>query len=725
MSDTHCPYCSLQCGMTLVREGRRLEVRERDFPVNEGALCRKGWTATGLRGSRERLTTPLLRDRASGELRAASWDEALDLVAGRLRALQGEHGPDTVAVFGGGGLTNEKAYLLGKLARVALGTSRIDYNGRWCMSSAASAANQALGIDRGLPFPLADIERTDVLVLVGSNLAETMPPAARHLDRLRERGGHVVVVDPRRTATADRADTVLQPVPGTDLALALGLLHLLDAAGAVDEEYVAARTTGFDAVRSTAAAWWPERVERVTGVSAAHLRDLGRLLAQAGTVTVLTARGAEQHSQGTNTVLAWLNVALALGMPGRPHAGYGCLTGQGNGQGGREHGQKSDQLPGYRMIDDPAAREHVARVWGVDPDSIPGKGLSAYELLESLGRPGGSQALLVFGSNIVVSAPNATRVAERLAGLDLLVVADIVMSETAALADVVLPVTQWAEETGTMTNLEGRVILRERADTPPEGVRSDLDVYAGLASRLGCTAAFPTDPEEAFAELRLASAGGRADYAGISYDRIRAEDGVFWPCPADDHPGTPRMFADSFATPDGRARFVDVDHVGAAEQPDGDYPLHLTTGRVLAQYQSGAQTRRIRDLPDDGPFVELHPMLADRIGARDGEPVVVTTRRGELKAPARVVDTIRPDTVFVPFHWVGANRLTNDALDPSSRMPEFKVCAAAVGLDTPSLVPRDGYSTSEPALAGRVASASERIEAGRRPSSTTGRGVRA
>lgn len=678
MTDTHCPYCSLQCGMTLVREGGRLEVRERDFPVNEGALCRKGWTSTGLRGSRERLTTPLLRDRATGELRAVSWDEALDVVASRLQALRAAHGDDTVAVFGGGGLTNEKAYLLGKLARVALGTSRIDYNGRWCMSSAASAGNQAFGVDRGLPFPLADVEHTDVLVLVGSNLAETMPPAARHLDRLRENGGHVVVVDPRRTATAERADTLLQPVPGTDLALALGVLHLIDAAGAVDESYVAARTTGFDAVRRTAAAWWPERVERVTGVSADELRDLAARLAGAGRVMVLTARGAEQHSQGTATVLAWLNVALALGMPGKPSAGYGCLTGQGNGQGGREHGQKSDQLPGYRMIDDPAAREHVARVWGVEPDSLPGKGLSAYELLDSLGRPDGSRALLVLASNIVVSAPNATHVTERLAALDLLVVADIVMSETAALADVVLPVTQWAEETGTMTNLEGRVILRERAVSPPDGVRSDLDLIAGLAARLGCTAAFPTDPEEVFEELGRASAGGRADYAGISYDRIRAEDGVFWPCPSPEHPGTPRLFASSFATPDGRARFVDVDHVGPAEQPDADYPLHLTTGRVLAQYQSGAQTRRIRDLPDTGPYVELHPMLAERLGATDGAPVVVRTRRGELKAPARVVDTIRPDTVFVPFHWVGANRLTNDALDPSSRMPEFKVCAAAV-----------------------------------------------
>ncbi|HET8959161.1 molybdopterin oxidoreductase family protein [Nocardioides sp.] len=680
MTRTHCPYCSLQCGMTLETPHRgALEVAPwPEFPVNRGALCRKGWTATGLRGSRERLTTPLVRDRATGELRAVDWDEALDLVAGRLVALRRDHGPDSVAVFGGGGLTNEKAYALGKFARAVLGTSQVDYNGRWCMSSAASASHRAFGIDRGLPFPLADVEDTEVLVLVGSNLAETMPPAARHLDRLRERGGRVVVIDPRRTPTADRADVVVQPLPGTDLAVALGLLHLLAAAGAVDEHYVATRTTGFEDVRRSLAAWWPERVERVSGVSAGELRDLAGLLAGAERVMVLTARGAEQHSSGTDTVSAWINLTLALGMCGKSGAGYGCLTGQGNGQGGREHGQKADQLPGYRLIDDPVARDHVARVWGVEAGSLPGRGRSAYELLDALGTREGPRALLVHGSNIVVSAPNAGHVAERLAALDLLVVADLVMSETAAVADVVLPVTQWAEETGTMTNLEGRVILRERAVVPPPGVRTDLEVLAGLAERLGRPGTIGTDPEAVFAELGRASAGGSADYAGIDYHRIRDEYGVFWPCPSADHPGTPRLFADRFPTPDGRARCVVVEHHGPAEVVSDDYPLHLTTGRVLAQYQSGAQTRRVRDLPDSGPFVELHPQLADRIGARDGEPVVVVTRRGELEAPASVVDTIRPDTVFVPFHWVGANRLTNDALDPTSRMPEFKACAARI-----------------------------------------------
>jgi assimilatory nitrate reductase catalytic subunit len=402
------------------------------------------------------------------------------------------------------------------------------------------------------------------------------------------------------------------------------------------------------------------------------VRALAAMLAGSPRVMVHTARGAEQHSTGSDTVLAWINVTLALGMVGRRGAGYGCLTGQGNGQGGREHGQKADQLPGYRRIDDPAARAHVAGVWGVEPDSLPGPGRSAYELLDALGTADGPSALLVLGSNIVVSAPNATQVTRRLESLDLLVVCDIVMSETAAIADVVLPVTQWAEETGTMTNLEGRVVLRQKAVTPPSGVRSDLDVIAGIAERLGSTASFPTDPEEVFAELGRASEGGPSDYSAITYDRIRAEQGVFW--------GGERLFGESFAHPDGRARMLAVEHRGAAEQPCADYPIHLTTGRVLAQYQSGAQTRRTRSLPDDGAFVELHPLLAGRLGVTTGEPVRVATRRGEMTAPARVVATIRPDTVFVPFHWVGANRLTNDALDPASRMPEFKVCAARLSL---------------------------------------------
>lgn len=691
---THCPYCALQCGMHLRAEADGgVTVLPRQFPTNQGGLCQKGWTAAELLDHPQRLTTPLVRDQRGAQLRPVSWDEALRRVVDGITGIQQAHGRDSVAIFGGGGLTNEKAYALGKFARVALRTRNIDYNGRFCMSSAAAAGMRAFGVDRGLPFPMADVGAADTLLLVGANVAETMPPFARYLTELKQRGGTLIVVDPRRTATARLADLHLQPTPGTDLALANALLHVALREGWVDQDYVAARTVNFDAVRATVAGYWPARVERLTGVPIADLEAAARALAGGGhrpadaapaRVVILTARGAEQHAKGVDTVSAYVNLALALGLPGRPGSGYGCLTGQGNGQGGREHGQKADQLPGYRRIDDPAARAHVAGVWGVDPDDLPGPGVSAYELLDSLGTEAGPKAMLVFGSNPVVSAPRAGRVQQRLADLDLLVVADFVLSETAAMADVVLPSAQWAEEDGTMTNLEGRVLRRHAVRPPPDGARTDLAILAELAQRLGCPAGqFPVEPAEVFTELRRASAGGIADYAGVTWERIDAADGVFWPCPDPQAPDTPRMFTERFATPDGRARFVPVEHRPAAEEVCAEYPLYLTTGRVLAQYQSGAQTRRIASLRGAAPdaFVELHPDLAGRLGVDDGDPVRVVSRRGEMSAPARLSESIRPDTVFAPFHWGGAariNSVTNDALDPTSRMPEFKICAVRV-----------------------------------------------
>ncbi|MFJ8160449.1 molybdopterin oxidoreductase family protein [Streptomyces sp. NPDC096136] len=647
------------------------------FPANRGSLCHKGWTAAAVLGAPDRLTTPLVRD-AAGRLAPAGWDRALDLVAGRLRALRAAHGPDSVAVLGGGALTNEKAYLLGKFARLALGTSRIDYNGRFCMASAAVAQTAAFGLDRGLPFPVTDLDDAGTVLLAGANPAETMPPLMRHLDR-----ADLIVVDPRRTRTAAAAALHLRPAPGTDLALALGLLHLAVTEGLLDKAYVAERTTGFDETWARASSWWPERVETVTGVSAADLRTAVRMLAAAPRAYVLTGRGAEQHSKGSDTVAAFANLALALGLPGRPGRGFGTLTGQGNGQGGRELGQKADQLPGYRSITDPAARAHVAAVWGVEPERIPGPGVSAYELLDAIGGPGGPRALLVFGCNPVVSAPDAGRITGRLAALDLLVVADFVPSETALAADVVLPVTQWAEEEGTVTNLEGRVLRRHRLLDPPPGVRSDPSVLRGLAVRLGEPAhRYPDTPREVFEELRAATRGAPADYSGIDYARLDAGEALHWPCP-EGQDGTPRMFLDQFAHPDGRARFTPVEHRDSAERPGTAFPLYATTGRILAHYQSGAQTRRVPELLEaaPAPFVQVHPDTAARAGLCDGQSARVVSARGAVLAEVRCDASMRTDTVFVPFHFPGAGRanlFTSAALDPRSRMPEFKVCAVRI-----------------------------------------------
>ncbi|PYI65851.1 nitrite reductase [Arthrobacter livingstonensis] len=709
---THCPYCALQCAMTVTAIADGVpEIAGRGFPTNRGGLCRKGWTSAALLGHPERLTTPLLRA-DDGVLRPASWDVALGRVAAQLLATRGTHGADAVGVFGGGGLTNEKAYLLGKFARLALGTSRIDYNGRFCMASAAAAGNRAFGLDRGLPFPVADLDAAHTILLLGSNVAETMPPFVQHLQGARTAGG-LIVVDPRRTATADftadGAGLHLQPVPATDLALLLGLCHIVIHDGLADKAYIADRTTGYAALARSVAPWWPERTSRVTGVPVELLRETTRLLAAGarnGGGYILTGRGVEQHVDGTDTATAAINLALLLGLPGSAHSGFGTLTGQGNGQGGREHGQKADQLPGYRKITDPVARAHVARVWGVGEASIPGPGLPAVELLASLGKPGGVRTFLVHGANPAVSAPDSTEVLAGLASLDCLVVCDFFLSETAALAHVVLPVLQWAEEDGTITNLEGRVLRRRAAVPPPPGARSELWIMAELARRLGAPSTFSDDPETVFTELRAASAGGLADYSGIDYPLLDTGAAAYWPYPTGGT-GTPRLFLNRFAHDDGRARLVPVSaaagsgsagSVGAGTSGPGGVgrngagnrdtlfggsTLALATGRLLEHYQSGAQTRRVPALAAARPDARLliHPAAAAARGISDGGPVTLANARGAVWCTAEFSTAMRLDTVFLPFHYPGrqsANLLTSSATDPVSGMPEFKTSSVTV-----------------------------------------------
>ncbi len=688
---THCPYCAFQCGLSVTSDETaltRLRVQgDPTFPVNRGQTCIKGLTSGDLIDHPDRLQTPMLRG-GDGSLAPATWEAALDFVAERLLEIRAAHGAPAVAVFGSGALTNEKAYLLGKFARVALRSPNIDYNGRYCMASAAAGQNLAFGIDRGLPFPLADVSETDTLVLWGSNCADTMPPIMQWVYAQRDRGGALIVVDPRATETARAASLHLQITPGTDLALANALLHIAIRDGLVDEAYVAERTERFDEVRRAVLTSDPAEAERITGISVGQQVRAVRMIADVPRSMVLSGRGSEQQSKGTDTVLALINLMLALGKVGKPFSGYGCITGQGNGQGGREHGQKADQLPGYRHIENAEHRAEIARIWNIEPADLPHKGKSAYELLDALGPQGGIRALLVFGSNVAVASPNASNVERKLRALDLLVVCDAFENETTAAAHVILPVAQWAEEEGTMTNLEGRVILRQRVRPPPPGVKTDLEVLCELARRLGVGGSFDfRSPGDAFDELRVATAGARADYSGMTYERIRQERGVFWPCPHVDHPGTPRLFADRFHHPGGRARFHPVPHRPAAELPDREYPLYFTTGRYREHYNSGAQTRRVGALLDaqPQPRLQMHPRLAKRLGIGEGDPVVVESRRGAVEFSALISADIRVDTLFAPFHWGGrraANVLTIPALDPTSRMPEFKVCAVRARAST-------------------------------------------
>jgi assimilatory nitrate reductase catalytic subunit len=520
--------------------------------------------------------------------------------------------------------------------------------------------------------------------VIGANVAECAPITTDYIWRAKDNGAQLIVADPRMTPITRRADLYLPVRPGTDLALLMGLLHVVLRDGLEKRAFIDAHTTGFDEVAAATKPYDPRRVAEMTGVPPEAVERTARMFATADRAIALHARGLEHHSKGVENCAALINFCLATGHIGREGSGCAMITGQGNGQGGREHGQKCDQLPGQRSISDPAGREHVARVWGITPDEIPQAGYSAVEIMEAIHR-GEIKGLLSICFNPLVSLPDSRYTREALEKLEFFAVIDFFLSETAQHADVVLAGSLQEEEEGVVCSAEGRVIHIQKAVDPPGNAWQDGRIICDLARRLGKVAFFPYHTSrEIFDELREASRGGVADYGGITYERIDKEMGVFWPCPTADHPGTPRLFEDLRSLhPDGKFRFAPTPWRESGDPVDADFPIYLTTGRVVSQYLSGTQTRRIGALVEQypNPKVEMHPRLADSLGIADGDWVTVTTRRQDVTLQAAVVKTIRPDTVFIPYHWPGdrsANRLTHRTLDPRSKIPEFKVSACRV-----------------------------------------------
>ncbi|MBM7566585.1 molybdopterin oxidoreductase family protein [Paenibacillus sacheonensis] len=692
---THCCFCSMQCGMELLPAagGLGFDIKPSpDFPVATGRLCQKGLNALGHVVHEERLLAPQRRAGAAlpgAPWQRAGWEEALDGIAASIRSIQERHGADAVSVFGGGSLTNEVCYLLGKFARVALRSKYIDYNGRYCMSSAAAAQVRAFGIDRGMSIPLDDLQMADYIILAGTNIAECQPTMVPYLLAAKKRGAKIVTIDPRQSMTAKLADIHVSLQPGFDSVFVNGLLHVILSENLYDAAFVDAHTTGLNDVREAVKGFSPDTVAMYTGIPLEVIRTIARGFARAQTGVVLTARGLEQQVNGMEHTLNYINLCLLTGKMGRPGCGFGPVTGQANGQGGREHGMKADQLPGYRSIEDPEARRHVAGVWGVDPNDLPGKGVSAYELFGKI-LDGEIKAMIVLGSNPLVSSPNNARVAEALQKLELLVVVDLFATETAAYAHWLLPGSSFLEAEGTLTNLEGRVFHRPRALRTPGEVMEDYRLISALADRLGFGESFRYEsPEAVFDELARASSGGPADYGGMSYARIKEKHGLYWPCPSADHPGTPRMFENgAYPTATGRAKLHGIAPQKPAETTDREYPFILTTGRLGNHYLSGAQTRRTAALLKKAPFpvAEIHPSAAERILLRPGDRIRLTTRRGSMVFDVKVVPDIHATTIFVPFHWGGEhgiNLLTSDALHPVSRMPEFKICAVRIEREAP------------------------------------------
>ncbi|MGC1660691.1 MAG: molybdopterin oxidoreductase family protein [Candidatus Acidiferrales bacterium] len=677
---THCCFCGQQCGIQLKVRGNQVIGFEpwEEFPFNHGMLCPKGVKRYMQGGHPDRLLDPLMRTPQG--FRKVSWDESLNFTVARLKEIQEKHGKDSVAIYGGASLISEKSYLLGKFARVALGTRHIDYNGRLCMVSAGTAYKLAFGVDRS-PLPWSDILKAQVVLVAGANVAECAPITTDYLWRCRDAGGKLIIVDPRITPICRNADIYLPVRPGTDMALYMGLLHVILRDKLERRDFISKYTTGFEQVAESVRAWDPRTAGEKTGVPPEAIERAARLFAKADRAIVLHARGVEHQSKGVENCLALINLCLATGNLGREGAGCAMITGQGNGQGGREHGQKCDQLPGQRSISDPEARAHTAKVWGITPEEIPQAGYSAVEIMEAIHR-GEIKALLSCCFNPLVSLPDSKFTQEALEKLEFFGVVDFFMSETAHHADVVLAGSLQEEEEGIGCTNEGRVIHIQKAVDPPGNAKGDSWIYVELAKRLGKEKYFPyNSTREIYEELREASRGGHADYFGITYEKIDKNMGIFWPCPTLEHPGTPRLFEDGRSFhPDGKHHFLVTEWRESGDPVSAEFPIYLTTGRVVSQYLSGTQTRRIGALLDQypNPRLEIHPRLADQYQINDGDWVTITSRRNEITLQAMVVKTIRPDTVFIPYHWAGkrsANKLTHRTLDPRSKIPEFKVSA--------------------------------------------------
>ncbi|SDH45864.1 formate dehydrogenase subunit alpha [Alteribacillus bidgolensis] len=679
---THCSYCGMQCGMHIrvsEKTGKVLGVEPRyDWPVTNGKLCPKGVTAYQQIDHKDRIKRPLIKRNTT--FVESSWDEALDLIADKFSELQKKYGKDTLSVFGGVSMTNEKCYLVGKYARAALGTRFIDYNGRFCMSSAAGGFLSTFGIDRGSTLPWTELEHSDCFLIAGSNTAECHPTSIQWFWKARDKGAKMIVVDPRETPTARIADVHLDLKPGTDSALANGLLHLLIKEDYVDERYVMERCNNYKELKASVDPFTPVVTSEITGVSEEKIIQAAHMYGKSPRSVVMFARGVEQQSKGVDNVTLYTALALVRGQVGNFASGVATFTGQGNGQGGREHGQKSDLLPGYRKLTDPDAVKYISKVWGIEPEEMPKPGVSAFEMFDEI-QAGNIRAMHVICSNPAVSAPNTEYVWDSFKKLDFLVVNDFFLSETAEFADVVLPAASWAEDEGTTTNLEGRVIHIRKVSEPLYESKPDWVILSEIAKRMGKGKHFPYEnSREIFEELRLAAKGGNADYYGITYDRIDQEDGVFWPCPSEDHPGTPTMFKETFSTLDGKANLPAVTWEKAGEIPSEEFPHILTTGRVVFHYLSGNQTRRINFLMEQCPlpYAEIHPELASQYNVQNGETIKLTTPRNTMDLEVKLTKAIRKDTIFVPYHWgkkLAVNQLTNPCLDPISRMPEFKVCA--------------------------------------------------
>jgi formate dehydrogenase major subunit len=692
-----CPYCGVGCQLTYhVKNDSILYVEGRDGPSNHERLCVKGRYGFDYARHPQRLTVPLIRRSGvpkRGEFvmdpnnvmqvfREATWDEALALAGGALRNLRDTHGPKSLAGFGSAKGSNEEAYLFQKLVRLGFGSNNVDHCTRLCHASSVAALLEGIG-SGAVSNPVMDVTKADVVILIGANPTVNHPVAASWLKNAMRSGTKLILMDPRRSELARTAYRYLQFKPDTDVALLNAMMHVLVEENLVDAKFIADRTLGYEALVENVKGYSPELMEPICGIAAETIREVARLYATSRGSMILWGMGISQHIHGTDNARCLIALALMTGQIGRPGTGLHPLRGQNNVQGASDAGLIPMMYPDYQRVDNLQARERFAKAWGVPAAQLDDKpGLTVVEVIKAI-IAGKVKGMYIMGENPAMSDPDADHAREALAKLDMLVVQDIFLTETAYLADVILPASAFPEKTGSFTNTDRFVQMGRRALTPPGQARQDLDIIIALARQLGLPWDYGTGDAAAalvFDEMRRAM----PSIAGITWERLEKEHSVTYPCEKEGDPGTSVVFTESFPTPTGKARFVPADIIPADERPDADYPMVLITGRQLEHWHTGSMTRRsgVLDSIEPDPVALLHPQDLITLGAKPGDLITIASRRGKVTLYARADDSSPHGAVFVPFCYYEAaiNKLTNSALDPIGKIPEFKYCAVHVSL---------------------------------------------
>jgi len=686
--DSVCPYCGVGCQLTYnVKDNKILYVEGRDGPANHGRLCVKGRYGFDYAHHPHRLTKPLIRragvpktgdftmdpERVMDVFREASWEEALALAGGKLAAIRDQHGGAALAGFGSAKGSNEEAYLFQKLVRTGFKTNNVDHCTRLCHASSVSALLEGIG-SGAVSNPVMDVTRAEVIVIIGANPTVNHPVAATWIKNAVRTGAKLIVLDPRRSELARHAHRYLQFKPDTDVALLNAMMHVIVTEGLVDKEFIASRTIGYEELEKNVAEYSPEAMAPICGIDAGTIRYVARLYATSKGSMILWGMGVSQHVHGTDNARCLIALSLMTGQIGRPGTGLHPLRGQNNVQGASDAGLIPMMLPDYQRVDNPAARARFEQAWGATLDPKPG--LTVVEIMDAIDA-GQIRGMYIMGENPAMSDPDANHARAALAALEHLVVQDIFLTETAYLADVILPASSFPEKTGTFTNTDRLVQLGRQAIDPPGQARQDLWIIQQMANRLG----LPWNYEsvaEVFDEMRKTM----ASIGGITWERLEREGAVVYPCVNEGDAGQPVVFTELFPREGGMARFVPADIIPADERPDAEYPLVLITGRQLEHWHTGSMTRRatVLDAIEPDPVALVHPLDLERMGIQPGQPITIASRRGEVVLYARADDSSPVGAIFVPFCYYEAaiNRLTNAALDPFGKIPEFKYCAIKV-----------------------------------------------